>query len=98
MMKKLLLGATLATAALASTQLLADPADHRHGQSAPCATGANCPEPQAATGQSGSHGMGRGGMHGRMQSMRHGNEEHHGKGVQRGAGADCPMHAGHKPS
>ncbi len=97
MMKKLLLGATLATAALASTPLLADPAGHRHGQNTPCA-GANCPEPQAATGQAGSHGMGRGGMHGRMQSMRHGSEGHHGKGAQRGAGADCPMHAERKPT
>lgn len=32
MMKKMLFSATLATAALASTHLLADPAGHSHGQ------------------------------------------------------------------
>lgn len=100
MMKRLLLGATFASAVLASTQLLADPADHRHGQNAPC-TGANCPS-VAAAGEHGQHGMGRGGMRGRMQAMR---GEHEGKGArgmrhdpQGKAGEGCPMHSERKPS
>jgi hypothetical protein len=100
MMKKLLLSATLATAVLASTPLLADPAGHRQGQNAPC-TGANCPA-ATATGEHGRHGMGHGGMRGKMQAM-HG--EHQGKGAhgmqgeQRGkAGEGCPMHSERKPT
>jgi hypothetical protein len=101
-MKDLVIGVTLATAALVSTPLLADPDAHRHGQNAPC-TGTNCPAPPAtATDQQSQHGMGHGGMRSRMQAM-HG--EHQGKGAQgrpdtqRGNPSDgCPMHAERKPT
>lgn len=100
MMKKLLLSATLAAAALTSMQLLADPAVHRHGQTTPC-TGASCPTAVAATGeQHGRHGMGHGGMHGKMHAAR---GEHQGKHGARGtpggnAGEGCPMHGERKPT
>lgn len=103
MMKKLMLSATLATAVLTSTPLLADPAGHRHGQTTPC-TGANCLAAAASSGeQHGQHGMGHGGMRGRMHAAR---GEHQGKGAHgrhdaRGqpggnAGEGCPMHGERK--
>ena len=99
MMKKLLISATLAAAALASTQLLADPADHRHGQNTPC-TGANCPATAATAAE--QHGMSHGGMRGRMQAMQgeHQGKDAHGKaGAQRGKmGEGCPMHTERKPT
>lgn len=99
-MKKLLLSATLATAALASTHILADPAGHSHGQNTSC-TGANCPTATAA-GKQGEHGMGHGGMRGRMQAMgeKHQGKGAHGKqGVPHGkAGEGCPMHNERKPT
>lgn len=101
-MKKLLMGATLAAAALTSTSLLADPAGHRHGQNTSCA-GTNCP---AATVEGhGQHGASQGGRHGRRQAMHggqqgkgaHGNQR--GPGAQRGnAGEGCPMHTERKPT
>jgi hypothetical protein len=102
MIKKLLFGATLATAALISTQVLADPAGHRHGQNTPC-TGASCPAATAATGeQHGRHGMGHGGMHGAKHAARgerHEKRNHGNHGAQRGnAGEGCPMHGERKPT
>ena len=101
MIKQLLLGATLATAALASAPLLAEPADHRHGQNAQC-TGTNCAAATAATEGRGHHAMGRGSMHGNMHAVR---GEHQGKGAhgKRGAqganaGEGCPMHSERKPT
>ncbi len=98
-MMKLLLGATLTVAALASTQLLADPDSHRHRQNTP-RTDANCPAATATTEQHGQHSMGHGGMHGRMQPM-HG--EHRGMAAQGKPGAQrsnagCPMHTERKPT
>ncbi len=97
MIKQLLLGATLATAALTTTPLLADPG-HRHGQNSTC-SGQNCP---AATAQD---GRGHHGGHARMaQGERgHGNHGRHGtqggQGAQRGHGGDgCPMHSERKPT
>jgi hypothetical protein len=100
MIKQLLLGATLATAALATTPLLADPG-HRHGQNTAC-SGQNCP---AATAQG---GHGHHGGHARMaQGQReHGGHGKHGRhgmhggqGAQHGHGADgCPMHGERKPT
>jgi hypothetical protein len=91
MMKKFLIGATLAAAALASTQLLADPGHGRRGQNTPC-TGASCP---AATteghAQHGQNARGQG-----MHAQRHGKGGH---GAQRGhQGEGCPMHAEKKPA
>ncbi len=90
MFKRLLLGATLATAALAATPLLADPG-HRHGQNTAC-SGENCP----ATAR-GGHGDRAG--HGRMAQM-HGGKNHQGQhGTRHGnGGAGCPMHAQPKAS
>jgi len=100
-MKKLLIGATLAAAALASTQLLADPGHGNHGrqgQNTPC-TSANCP---AEAGAHQGHSMGHGGMRGKMQAMHgeHQGKGQHGKpGTQRGnAGEGCPMHTERKPA
>lgn len=104
MIKQLLMGATLATAAIAATPLLADPG-HRHGQNTAC-SGQNCP---AATAQ-GGHGHHAG--HARMaQGQRehggdgsHGSHGRHGahhgmQDAQRGHGADgCPMHSERKPT
>lgn len=101
-MKKLLIGATFAAAALASTQLLADPGHGRHGQNTPC-TGEKCPA--ASAEGHGRHGAGQGGRHGRMQAMHGGQQDkgthgnHRGSGAQRGnAGEGCPMHTERKPT
>jgi hypothetical protein len=96
MMKKLLMGATLAVAALTSTSLLADPADHRHGQGAPC-TAAKCP---AVTAEGQHFGAGRGGLQGRMQAMHEGRQGHGMRSSPRGGnmGEGCPMHNERKPT
>lgn len=92
-LKQLLVGATLATAALATAPLLAD-TGHRHDRNATC-SGQNCPA-QSAQGGQGQHGGShqgrmtqRGGQHG-----KHGGQGPHGMhGAQQGnAGAGCPMH------
>lgn len=96
MLKTLLVGATLATAALAATPLLADPG-HRHGQNAAC-SGENCPATttQGGQGHRGGHGRmaqmhGERGGHGGQHGMHGGHGRH---GAQQGnAGTGCPMHA-----
>jgi hypothetical protein len=98
MKKRLLLGATLAAAALASAPLLADQADHRHGQNA--AGGAtHCP---AARADHGGHAMGHGGMHGDRHAARAEGQHKGAHGAQhmmRGhAGEGCPMHGERKPT
>ena len=95
MLKKLLVGTTLVAATLISTQLLADPDEHKHGQDTQCVT-ANCPANVTAT--DGRHGMGTSAMHGgHGKHARSERTAHHGEqgmqGAQRGHGGDgCPMH------
>lgn len=92
MIKSLLLGATLATAALAAAPVLADPG-HRHGQNTAC--GANCPAATAAADDRGQHGMRHGGRHA-ARGDGHGKGAH---GAQRGQGSEgCPMHSERKPA
>ena len=90
-MKKLLIAATLAAAALGTTSLLADPG-HQHGQRQAGAAG-ECP--MAGT-QHDNHEQRRAEMQARMAAMhaqageRHGGcGEHRGQHQNRGEG--CPM-------
>lgn len=96
-MKKLLAGVCIATAALASTQLLADPGGHRHGANA-AACGANCPAAADSATPRGGHGMGHG-MRGRMHAMAgHDNAPRRGQSAGRGHGGEgCPMQSERKP-